>query len=249
MIDVFVATSHTIEIPLIENGEENFISFQEGRDSIVYSILDTNGVPLENFKEIDLAINATNPSIVQIPLPCDINTIDEDNDFTIRFVDVTCTLNGSYIHKRVPYRIIKFVPYTVTKDEVRNIFGLTSNVITDDMLDLYSSYLKVKQNLGDRFDEAITSFGLTSQKANRIIALTSAISLEVALPIIVAKIESDSIVSQTRFTMTKDDFMDLISRLKGELEELTDEITGDTADSMALGFVIGSFDDIFTGGQ
>ena len=63
------------------------------------------------------------------------------------------------------------------------------------------------------------------------------------------KIESDGVVSQTRFTTTVDDFNKLFDALQGELEELLDELEDvNVVDSYDHDmFVVGNLTDTFTG--
>ena len=85
--------------------------------------------------------------------------------------------------------------------------------------------------------------------ANRAITICSALTFRTSLPLLTPKIESDGVVSQTRFTTTVDDFNKLFDALQGELEELLDELEDvNIVDSYDHDmFVVGNLTDTFTG--
>ena len=114
------------------------------------------------------------------------------------------------------------------------------------MIDIYAAYVSEKSVITN-LDDLLIDFGPNSIKANRVIALRAAVALESSLPLIVPRIETDSVVSQTRFTLTLDDFKKILGDLKEELTGLEEELVSDGVYTPSISFAIGDITDIFTG--
>ena len=77
--------------------------------------------------------------------------------------------------------------------------------------------------------------------------MKTAISIENSIPLGVPKIESDNVVSETRFTFTMEELKSLFDDMRNELKDLIDELADETYDAGAAVFAIANFTDPFTG--
>lgn len=245
MIDVLVNTDYVLKVELSETSE-GMLELSNTHDEVYYTILDTTGNVVNDLSNVKVEIDPTNPSVINIPLSKEINVIDEDKPFNLRFVEIVYLTNNQPTRLRRVYRVVKFAPYTTSLSDVRHLFGVDSSVLLDDMIDIYAAYISEKSVITN-LDELLIDFGPNSIKANRLIALRAAIALESSLPLIVPRIETDSVVSQTRFTLTLDDFKKILGDLKEELTGLEEELVSDGVYTPSISFAIGDITDIFTG--
>lgn len=245
MIDVVEGRDFILEIPLT-SGSEEIIELNPGVDSATFSITKPNGAIFPEYKDIDIEISTENTSVLRIHLPAEANKIQEGKLYNIRFLDIKYTHEGKINQFRRSYRIIRFVGYTGTEDDVRNLFGVVETVIPNNMIDLYGAYVQECGKI-QNFDEKLNDFGDKALKANRAIVLRAGIALESALALIIPRIETDNTVSQTRFTLTLEDFKRLLDDLKEELNELEDELEDDDKFVPTIPFIMGELTDVFTG--
>lgn len=248
-MDVFNGKKASIKIAVMNN--ENYARLAD-TDEIMYSLYDLNGEIVEGID--DYTIDPTDldsRSFIEITIPGEANILDENKEFDNRVLTVNYTLNGADRFEKKSYRIIPFVPYTCSADDVRTMLGVGNSVIEDDMVDIYAAYLKCKSLMSDP-DELLVCLISGDHKttlANRAITLCSALTFRSSLPLLTPKIESDSVVSQTRFTTTVDDFNKLFDALQEELEDILadlEDVSMDDRFSPDL-FVIGNLTDTFTG--
>lgn len=247
-MDVINGTKAVITIDITSNDEYATLS---NTDEIVYSLFDSSGNIVDNIenKKID-ASDLNNPSKIVIEIPSTANILNDGEDLSRRILIVNYTMEGSSVNVRKSYRIIPFKSYTCNNEDVRTCLGVPDTVLEDQMIDIYSAYLKSKSLFeGNLFDEALNSTEIKSVYANRVIVIEAALSFRNSLMLMTPKIESDSVVSQTRFTMSKEDFDALFDDLNAELQELIDEINDeDAGDTYSPDmFVVGELTDTFTG--
>lgn len=119
--------------------------------------------------------------------------------------------------------------------------------MNEDSIDIYSNYLLLKAQIGEKFVNAIYADDDSTIKANRALLLKTAISLETSIPLGVPKIESDNVVSQTRFTFNMEELKSLFDDMRNELKDLVDELADETYDAGAAVFVVANYPDPFTG--
>ena len=249
-MDVFNNKKAAITLDVIsENGDYSQL---ENDDTIEYSLYDLDGNVVDDIDSLSIdPYDLQDKSKIVIEIPAEANSISEGELFSNRILIVSYTLNGTAKENRVSYRVVPFVPYVCNKDDVRKTLGVSSTIIEDNMIDLYSSYLKSSSLFEDGlFDDCLRSSDLKSVKANRIIVINSALTFRSSLMLMTPKIESDSVVSQTRFTMSAEDFEKLFNDLNNELQDLVEDLLGDDwVDSYNPDlFVVGDLTDTFTGG-
>lgn len=249
MIDVFNGKKAIIKIPVINN--DNYAELTDD-DYVKYSLYNLAGEIVDDLEDQRVDIDSLDSkSFIEIVIPEEANIIGENKDYDNRILMVNYTLNSVDRIEKVMYRIIPFVPYTCGPNDVRTVLGVGSTVVEDDMVDVYSAYLKFKSLLSDptNGDVYLTSGTQKASIANRAITICAALAFRSSLPMLTPKIESDGVVSQTRFTTTVDDFNKLFDSLEGELEELLDELEEvNLVDSYNHDmFVVGNLTDTFTG--
>lgn len=248
-MDVF--NNKPFSVSFIADESDDCLQFDSG-DHITYSLYDVDGNIIDNIEDEEVYISdLLDTSTITFTIPAEANILGENENISNRIVLVNYSMDGIEKSKRISYRIIPFVPYTCDKDNVRTILGVSSTVLEDDMIDVYSGYIKCKSLFEDEqtLDSALKSYGVQAVNANRAITICSALAFRNSLMLLTPKIESDSVVSQTRFTMTAEDFAKLFDDLEEELEGLIDELEEeDPVNGYAPDlFVVGNLTDTFTG--
>lgn len=248
-MDVF--NNKPFSVSFLADESDDCLQFNED-DYITYSLYDLEGDVVEGIEEEQVEIaELPDKSKISFTIPADANVLDEDDGFSNRIVLVNYSIGGVEKSKRIPYRIIPFVPYTCDKDSVRTILGVPSTILEDDMIDVYSGYLKCKSLFDDEYtlDSALKSSGVPAVNANRAVTICSALAFRNSLMLLTPKIESDSVVSQTRFTMSAEDFAKLFDDLQDELDELISDLEEENLVSGYAPdlFVVGNLTDTFTG--
>lgn len=244
MLDAFENKNFLITFMI--NDKDEYASLTND-DRVSVSIYDLSGNIVNGFEDENIEITDENRTLLEINVPAEINTIPENSSFTNRIVVLNYTLNGVQHSIRKTYRVIPFVSYVVDENDVRNLLGLPETILEDSMIDVYGGYIKSKE-LVKNLDETLISGTIKSTLANRIIAINSALSLRTTIPLLTPKIETESVVSQTRYTFTLDDFNKLFDSLEGELDNLVSQITDENIMSFSdTMFVVGNRTDEFTG--
>lgn len=221
-------------------------------DVVTYSLYDMEGNIVYNIEDESVDIDSLeDKTMIYIEIPEEANVIETGKTFDNRLLIVDYTLEGNPHSQRQSYRIIPFVPYSCSPNNVRNLLGVSDTVIDDTMIDVYSAYLKCKSLFENPslLDSILIEGSSKTTDANRAIAICGALSFRSSLPLLTPKIESDSVVSQTRFTMTVEDFNALFDALEDELSELLAELQDISMDDMFSPdlFVVGNLTDTFTG--
>lgn len=235
-----------VRVDLIEKGEYITLNSTQG-DNVTYSLLDSEGNYVNGIADESYQFEGEISSL-ELYFDENCNTIAEDKDSENRFIIVVYTKDDKQTTKRIPYKVIKFVPYTVSEDDVFDAIGVSSTILNEDSIDIYANYLLLKAQIGQKFVDAIYGDGDSAIKANRALLLKTAISIESSIPLGVPKIESDNVVSETRFTFTMEELKALFDDMRNELNDLIDELADETYDAGAAVFVVANYTDPFTGG-
>lgn len=234
-----------IRVDLIEKGEYITLDSTNG-DSVTYSLLDSSGDYVGGIADETYGFTGEISSLdLFFDETC--NTISQNKDSEKRFIIVVYTKDGKSTTKRIPYKVIKFVPYTVSESDVFDAIGVSPTILNEDSIDIYANYLLLKAEIGSEYVDAIYSDGESAIKANRALLLKTAISIESSIPLGVPKVETDNIVSETRFTFTMEELKTLFDDMRNELKDLVDELSGSTYDENAAVFVVANYTDPFTG--
>lgn len=246
MFEVVVNQSAIFPLNLILDSE--YVTPDENSE-VTYSILKMDGGVIEDFSDLQLEKPETGwGSVLKIPLPSELNAFDsESQSFTIRHVVARVLLKGIYHTFKSSYRVNEFPLYTATCDDVRNVFGLSVSELPDEKIDLNSQYFKLINEYGSVFKESFYGEGNLPFKANRILALSMALTFANALPLLAIQTESDGTDKIARFEKSIN-FASQIASAKSELGGLLDDINGvDSTSSLYDFFNIAETTDIFTG--
>lgn len=244
MLDVFKDKNFLVTFVINDNDE--YASLTDN-DYATYSIYDLSGNVINNIENVTVELTDENRTVIKIEIPSEVNFIPEGSAFSNRVVILNYTLNGVQHSLRKNYRVVPFIPYVTNENDVRNLLGLPETILEDSMIDVYVGYLKSKAIISN-LDEILTSGSIKSTLANRMIAIRTALALRTTIPLLVPKIETESVVSQTRYTFTLDDFKNLFDTLEEELDNITAEITEENVLTYTeTMFVVGNRTDEFTG--
>ena len=248
-MDIFNGKKAVIVISITD--KDNYASLGDD-DYVSYSLYDLQGNIVDDIedKKIDTS-DLEDKTMINIVIPGEANVLDDGVAFDDRFLIVNYTTNGSEHSQRISYRIIPFVPYVCNPDDVRTLLGVPNTVVEDSMVDIYSGYLKCKSLFDDptSLDSLLVARTQQSQSANRAITICCALSFRNSLQLLTPKIESDGVASQTRFTMTAEDFANLFDNLEAELADLIAELEGESLDDRYAPdlLLVGNLTDTFTG--
>lgn len=244
MLDAFKDKNFLVTFVINDNDE--YASLTDD-DYATYSIYDLSGNVINNIENVTVELTDENRTVIKIEIPSEVNFIPEGSAFSNRVVVLNYTLNGVQHSLRKNYRVVPFIPYVTNEHDVRNLLGLPETILEDSMIDVYVGYLKSKAIIYN-LDEILTSGSVKSTLANRMIAIRTALALRTTIPLLVPKIETESVVSQTRYTFTLDDFKNLFDALEEELDNITAEITEENVLTYTeTMFVVGNRTDEFTG--
>lgn len=244
MLDAFKDKNFLVTFVINDNDE--YASLTDD-DYATYSIYDLSGNVINNIENVAVELTDDNRTVIKIEIPSEVNFIAEGSAFSNRVVILNYTLNGVQHSLRKNYRVVPFIPYVTNEHDVRNLLGLPETILEDSMIDVYVGYLKSKAIISN-LDEILTSGSIKSTLANRMIAIRTALALRTTIPLLVPKIETESVVSQTRYTFTLDDFKNLFDALEEELDNITAEITEENVLTYTeTMFVVGNRTDEFTG--
>lgn len=246
-MDVFSGQDAFFDI--LPEDNDNYAELTEN-DIFSYALYNIKGEKLIEDTSVDLTALEDKNSI-HITIPAENNTLAESELFSFRILVANYTVNGSNKTKRINYRVVRFVPYTCTCDDVRNLLGIGDTVITDDMIDIYRGYLKCMTLFEDStaLDGYLESGTEKALLANKAIAICSALEFKNAFSLLVPKIETNGVASQTRFTLTKDDFDSIFEGLQDELQDLLSDLEDEDVESTFAPdlLTIGNMTDTFTG--
>lgn len=234
-----------IRVDLIVDDEYITLNSDAG-DTVTYSLLDSSGEYVNGIAD-DFYDFTGEISSLALSFDETCNTIADNKDSENRFIIIVYTKDGKQTTKRVPYKIIKFVPYTISESDVFDAIGVSPTILNESGIDIYANYLLLKAEIGQKFVDAIYGDGNLAIKANRALLLKTAISLKSAIPLGVPKIESDNVVSETRFTFTMEELNSLFDDMQNELSDLIDELAEESYDAGAAVFVVANYTDPFTG--
>lgn len=244
MLDAFKDKNFLVTFVINDNDEYASLTDE---DYATYSIYDLSGNVINNIENVSVELTDDNRTVIKIEIPSEVNFIQEGSAFSNRVVILNYTLNGVQHSLRKNYRVVPFIPYVTNEHDVRNLLGLPETILEDSMIDVYVGYLKSKAIISN-LDEILTSGSIKSTLANRMIAIRTALALRTTIPLLVPKIETESVVSQTRYTFTLDDFKNLFDALEEELDNITAEITEENVLTYTeTMFVVGNRTDEFTG--
>lgn len=176
----------------------------------------------------DTAINT-----LKVTIPASENTLVPGSAYETRFARLDFTSQGKAGAVETIYRIIPFIPYTVTPQSVRETLGVSIGELDDDAVDLYKTYLKLSVN--SAFASSIVSNDLKTIYANDILRIQEALQLAPSLRVRILKGEEKDNSLYTRFNF---DFNELIAELRNSLVEAQNQWLAASGETSNIGVTI-----------
>jgi hypothetical protein len=201
------------------SGETINLSFRYGEGdepiipdigSVTYTVFDHSGSAIAGLENVPITTGAsTFQSTIEIPAIH--NTIDPTKNFERRTVVVRYQKNSLYYYQRVVFRIIPFLAYTITAENVRTFLGVNKHELPDSDIDLFASYLFVREAFTDPSDltDALLSGTQSELLANEAIVMRAAIDIIPSLQNRVAQSEKDGVRGFDRIKIK--DFSELLA--------------------------------------
>lgn len=190
-----------------------------------YTVYDSTGTVITGYNALSIATDVTTWQST-IVIPSGVNTIPSPQQFERRIVIVTFQSNGSSYQTRIDYRVIPFVPYTVTAENVRSFVGLEKKELPDSDVDLFVAYLRAKKDIGANLDIALENGTLSEVRANEAIAMQAVFELIPSLQQRVAQREENGLIGFDRIKIK--DFSAIISAAYTKYYDIVDELLGIT---------------------
>ena len=153
------------------------------------------------------------------------NTKEEGNIFSLRYVYVTFKSKGKPYKLRKIYNIIDEFYFTATPNDVRDVFGVSDSELPDDSIDLVKNYIILSTKMGDIFTNAIKAGDLSNIRANRLLVLTTALSLFNSIRLRLVESESSGTNSYLR-SLKYANLDELEQAIKDEIADIEEDITG-----------------------
>lgn len=170
---------------------------------------------------------------VKVTIPASESFLVAGSNYETRFARLDFTSQGKANSVTITYRLIRFVPYTVTPDSVRETLGVSVGELDDSAIDLYKTYLKLATQTA--FATAISSDTVQGLYANDVLRLTEALTLAPSLRARILKGEEKDNALYTRFNF---DFNEMIESLRSALLEAQNAWLVAAGDTTSIGVTI-----------
>ena len=206
-------------------------------DSVTYTVTDSQGNVVQSLEDVDLEDFTTS---AEIALDGNVNTKVLLNE--VRYVDVIFIYNdGRYLTQKF-YFIRENVRFPLSKDEVRTVLGVTSSEISDEMIDIFSSYQDVKDDLGTDLDGTLEGGGVEVPHIINATKYKAAINVSDTLELLVFRSEAVDNDKYSRFSGA--DFDAIRGRLTVKYNEFLRSISGDDPTDTTLFIVSNQTDPV-----
>lgn len=214
--------------------------------SVKYTLRDHSGAAIEGMVEIPVE---TGPAAFQftIEIPAEHNTLAPGKRFERRLVHLTYTQSGVARGQRLQYRLIPFLNYSVTPNEVRSFLGVNASELPDEDINLLDAYFAVEAQVGQNALEDYLSSGTTSElAANTMIRMRAVLDLIPSLKQRIAQQESSGQKAFTRPAIR--DFDALRQEAEKRYQSALDSFSTGIEVSLALVVATQDIDPITAGG-
>jgi len=160
----------------VEPGSDAVISIQfwhQGEPFLpttpTWTLRGHDGAPVSGFIAQALTLPPTATS-AQVTVPGAQNTVDITRRFEIRRVVVSALRVGVAWQTVIPYRVIPYLNYDATNEDVRAFFGLDAGELPDGDIDLFTAYMAVEEAANRTlFEAALISGDRRQHQANKAI--------------------------------------------------------------------------------
>lgn len=184
----------------------------------------------------------------EIVIPAGLNTVSEGALFNTLIVEVSFRCEGKPCIITGSYRVIPFIYFNATVEDVRNYYGLNSGELPDEAVDLNEAYFKCVKKLGSKFTDCLKSGDIGSIRANRLITLYGVVQVFSSVRLRVNQEENDGSSKFLRY-LNKINWDAFLEGVQSEIEELEANLSGEEPVSYTdyMPFYLGAVRDAITG--
>ena len=213
--------------------------------SVTYEIRDAMGNALTGYENLPVE---TGPTTYQTSLriPAAVMQIGANRLFDRRTIVVYFNDNGVSAMRSIAFRILKWIPHSVTEESVRQFCGVGNRELPSDAIDLFTAYMQVEKVLGaEALDLALTSGTQAEIAANTLIRMTAVLQILPSLQHRVLQREEDGVMAYQRMNIKN--FDDIRQAALDHIREAYGEIQ--TVSPVAMTLVVTTQEaDAITGG-
>jgi hypothetical protein len=213
-------TDYTYKVDFIVDGE--LVS----PSSAVISLTDNSGAIVGSVDETVLTINTGATSALFTILAAN-NALTLD--YELRYVVVKFTYQSRDYYVRDYYNIRSNLRIPVSYDDVRNIAGLSSNILTDDQIDLFAAYSELQADVDVTLDSVIASGSSVIPHIQTAVAAKAALNALNFVETMIFQSEQADNTLYKRFTGI--DFNAVLGRLQALYNAAIGKINGDVVGS------------------
>lgn len=212
--------------------------------SVTYTLRDNAGAAIAGQTNVAVAVTA-GANQWPITILAARNTVGGGMLLEKRTLEVSFTVGTQPYRYVANYRVTAHLPITVTEDDVRSVFGLSTTELPDEDIDLVVAYFDVDAALGAGILlAALTSGQRRAITADQAVTYRAAINLIASLPLRILQQESTGTNKYARFlTLDLDTLRRSVSAL---LDDAYTVLTGVVPPLPRL-VVVGGRTDIITG--
>lgn len=181
-------------------------------------------------------------------VPAQYNTLEQDQLFDSRIIEISFYYKGKPYLIRDSYRITDFYYFSASPKDVRDYYGLNEGELPDEDIDLTEVYIQLVQKHGDIIKECLATAGVGNLRVNRLIILKGVVQVFSSVRLRVNQEENDGSSKFIRY-LNKIDWDALLDGALAEIEELENNLTGEEAVSYTdyTPFFLGAVRDAITG--
>lgn len=204
---MYITVSDTTNIPVEFKGSQGQLVVPD-TGTFTYGVKQLDGTALLASQTPTLGANDTE-TVITLASP----TTDTEGYAVLKY---QYDVSGTTYTKRISLQIIEERKYIITVEDVRNSLGATELILPDEMIDLHSVYMKLKnsEDLGTVvLDDQLIGGGYNAQLANQALRYSAACEALDVLEITLIKTHTEDNISVTHF---ETDVKALKSKMRGK---------------------------------
>lgn len=237
-MDTIEGTDFILNV-LLQNDGAPFIP---DNGTVSFTVIDHTGQPLVGYQNVPVTTTPTTFQIA-VTLPSTVNSIGSGRKFERRTVVVSGQTAGRPFRITEVYRVIPYLNFSVTPQQVRAFIGLQKKELDDQDIDLLSSYLAVEEDIGsDILSQALSSGTVTEFAANDCIKLMAVLKVLPSVKNRMSQSEQDGTISFTRPVIK--DFKEIEAAARDMYFAAKLAVTGEVENTLSLVLVTTDTDPI-----
>lgn len=198
MLTFHAGQSTVVAVPLTRDGEP-FLADAGAK----WTLRDHAGLPMPAYT--DQVVADVSDTTLVLNVPALAQTIDSSRLFEKRFLVVSGTTDGTPFETTLVYRIIAWLNYSVTVDDVRSFIGIDAGELGDNDIDLVAAYMELAATAGkDTLATALSAGTRVEELANKAIKGLAVLACLPGLRQRISKKAEDGSMKVERFTVDFD---------------------------------------------